>query len=73
MDIEKLIESSEHCDLGDCANCPSCGRVCCKERTMGELAREVKRLQAENEKLRAELCRELDAAKEAVQDVKDTL
>lgn len=52
MDIEKLIESSEHCDLGDCANCPSCGRVCCKERTMGELAREVKRLQAENEKLR---------------------
>ena len=30
-------------------------------------------LQAENEKLRAELCRELDAAKEAVQDVKDTL
>ena len=28
---------------------------------------------AENEKLRAELCRELDAAKEAVQDVKDTL
>lgn len=55
MDIEKLIESAEHCDLGDCANCPSCGRVCCKERTMGELAREVKRLQAENEKLRAEL------------------
>ena len=52
MDIEKLIESAEHCDLGDCANCPSCGRVCCKERTMGELAREVKRLQAENEKLR---------------------
>lgn len=47
MDIEKLIESAEHCDLGDCANCPSCGRVCCKERTMGELAREVKRLQAE--------------------------
>ena len=30
-------------------------------------------LQAENEELRAELCRELDAAKEAVQDVKDTL
>ena len=30
-------------------------------------------LQAENEKLRAELCRELDAAKEAVRDVKDTL
>lgn len=55
MDIEKLIESAEHCDLGDCANCPSCGRVCCKERTMGELAREVKRLQAENEKLRDEL------------------
>ena len=57
MDIEKLIESSEHCDLGDCANCPSCGRVCCKERTMGELAREVKRLQAENEKLRADIIR----------------
>lgn len=55
MDIEKLIESAEHCDLGDCANCPSCGRVCCKERTMGELAREAKRLQAENEKLRDEL------------------
>ena len=55
MDIEKLIESAEHCDLGDCANCPSCGRVCCKERTMGELAREDKRLQAENEKLRDEL------------------
>lgn len=52
MDIEKLIESAEHCDLGDCSNCPSCDRVCCKERTMGELAREVKRLQAENEKLR---------------------
>jgi len=57
MDIEKLIESAEHCDLGDCANCPSCGRVCCKERTMGELAREVKRLQAENEKLRADIIR----------------
>ena len=57
MDIEKLIESSEHCDLGDCANCPSCDRVCCKERTMGELAREVKRLQAENEKLRADIIR----------------
>ena len=55
MDIEKLIESAEHCDLGDCANCPSCGRVCCKERTMGAVAREVKRLQAENEKLRDEL------------------
>ena len=55
MDIEKLIESAEHCDLGDCANCPSCDRFCCKERTMGELAREVKRLQAENEKLRDEL------------------
>lgn len=55
MDIEKLIESAEHCDLGDCANCPSCDRVCCKERTMGELAREVKRLQAENKKLRDEL------------------
>lgn len=68
MDIEKLIESAEHCDLGDCANCPSCGRVCCKERTMGELAREVKRLQAENEKLRDELervKRERDAAIEA--------
>ena len=57
MDIEKLIESAEHCDLGDCANCPSCDRVCCKERTMGELAREVKRLQAENEKLRADIIR----------------
>ena len=57
MDIEKLIESAEHCDLGDCANCPSCGRVCCKERTRGELAREVKRLQAENEKLRADIIR----------------
>ena len=57
MDIEKLIESSEHCDLGDCANCPSCGRGCCKARTMGEVAREVKRLQAENEKLRADIIR----------------
>ena len=57
MDIEKLIESAEHCDLGDCANCPSCDRVCCTERTMGELAREVKRLQAENEKLRADIIR----------------
>lgn len=73
MDIEKLIDSAEHCDLGDCADCPSRGRACCKERTMGELAREVKRFQAENEKLRAELCRELDAAKEAVQDAEDTL
>ncbi|HIT31663.1 MAG TPA: hypothetical protein IAC25_02350 [Candidatus Enterenecus stercoripullorum] len=55
MDIEKLIESAEHCDLGACADCPSIGRACCRERTMGELARESKRLQAENEKLREEL------------------
>lgn len=55
MDIEKLIESAEHCDLGDCDDCPSRGRACCKERTMGELAREIKRLRAENEKLRDEV------------------
>ena len=55
MDIEKLIESAEHCDLGDCAKCPWCGRVCCKERPLGVWARVVTRLQAENEKLRDEL------------------
>ena len=55
MDIEKLIESAEHCDLGDCANCPSCGGVCCNARTLGALARADTRLQAENEKLRDEL------------------
>ena len=33
----------------------------------------LEELQTENEKLRAELCRELDAAKEAVQDAEDTL
>ena len=69
MDIEKLIESAEHCDLGDCANCPSCGRVCCKERTMGELAREVKRLQAENEKLRAEL----EQVKQKYEEVREAI
>lgn len=54
MAIEKLIESAEHCDLGACADCPSRGRIGCKERVMGELAREVKRIQTENAKLRAE-------------------
>ena len=38
-----------------------------------DAAAAIATLQAENEKLRAELCRELDAAKEAVRDVKDTL
>ncbi len=50
-----LIESAEHCFLGECANCPCCDGVCCKERTLGVLARVEKRLQAENEKLRDEL------------------
>lgn len=55
MDIEKLIESAEHCNLGACADCPSRDRVCCKERTMGELAQEVRRLKTENTQLEARL------------------
>ena len=70
MDIEKLIERLKHNYHGysTVENNP--------EETfhdMVECLTALSTLQAENEKLRAELCRELDAAKEAVQDVKDTL
>ena len=62
MDIEKLIEQ-----LKSAAGGPEGIKMCHAAATA------LSTLQAENEKLRAELCRELDAAKEAVQDVKDTL
>ena len=67
MDIEKLIErlrtDSLYADKATLEIMDLCM----------EAADAISTLQAENEKLRAELCRELDAAKEAVQDVKDTL
>ena len=65
MDIEKLIvslRSPSWQDLED-PDAP----------LLEDAATALSTLQAENEKLRAELCRELDAAKEAVRDVKDTL
>lgn len=62
MDIEKLIEQ-----LKSAAGGPEGIKMCHAAATA------LSTLQAENEKLRAELCRELDAAKEAVRDVKDTL
>ena len=62
MDIEKLIEQ-----LQSAAGGPEGIKMC------QDAATALSTLQAENEKLRAELCRELDAAKEAVRDVKDTL
>ena len=67
MDIEKL-DINAVCFGILCNFTPVCGEERAKEAV--EL---VRTLQAENEKLRAELCRELDAAKEAVRDVKDTL
>ena len=79
MDIEKLIEqlndfNENHiavlCGSGQCA----CGYLCNKDDCIVvRAATTLSTLQAENEKLRAELCRELDAAKEAVQDAEDTL
>ena len=67
MDIEKLIDrlstESLYADKASLEIMELCM----------EAATALSALQAENEKLRAELCRELDAAKEAVQDVKDTL
>ena len=65
MDIEKLIvslRSPSWQDLED-PDAP----------LLEDAAHALSTLQAENEELRAELCRELDAAKEAVRDVKDTL
>ena len=69
MDIEMLIEQlrwwADHCDRTNYG---------CHARTfLLDAATALSTLQAENEKLRAELCRELDAAKEAVQDAEDTL
>ena len=49
MDHKDLIRAAECCDLKDCEDCPSKGRVCCRERTMQELAAALK-----NEILRAE-------------------
>ena len=49
MDHKDLIRAAECCDLKDCEACPSKGRVCCRERTMQELAAALK-----NEILRAE-------------------
>ena len=49
MDHKDLIRAAECCDLKDCEVCPSKGRVCCRERTMQELAAALK-----NEILRAE-------------------
>ena len=67
MDIEKLIErlrtDSLYADKATLEIMDLCM----------EAADAISTLQAENEKLRAELCRELDAAKEAVQDAEDTL
>lgn len=48
MDHKDLIRAAECCDLKDCEACPSKGRVCCRERTMQELAAALK-----NEILRA--------------------
>ena len=48
MDHKDLIRAAECCDLKDCEVCPSKGRVCCRERTMQELAAALK-----NEILRA--------------------
>lgn len=49
MDHKDLIRAAECCDLKDCEVCPSKGRVCCRERTLQELAAALK-----NEILRAE-------------------
>lgn len=58
MDHKDLIRATECCDLKDCEDCPSKGRVCCRERTMQELAalkNEILRAEAaeaDNERLR---------------------
>ena len=56
MDHKDLIRAAECCDLKDCEVCPSKGRVCCRERTMQELAAALKNeiLCAEAAKARAE-------------------
>ena len=71
MDYEKLIERLKAKDFERDYDCTpfECGVF----GLLDDAADALSTLQAENEKLRAELCRELDAAKEAVQDVKDTL
>lgn len=80
MDIEKLIEAVKLCGstpkVDQCKQCAywAGGDMSrCIPNMTGDADAALSALQAENEKLRAELCRELDAAKEAVRDVKDTL
>lgn len=80
MDIEKMVKAVKLCGstpkVDQCKQCTywAGGDMSkCIPRMTLDAATSLSTLQAENEKLRAELCRELDAAKEAVQDVKDTL
>ena len=80
MGIEKLVEAVKLCGSTPKVNqCKQCAYWAggdmskCIPRMTADAATALSMLQAENEKLRAELCRELDAAKEAVRDVKDTL
>ncbi len=47
MNIEDLIETAKCCDVKSCADCPSWGRICCREKTMNELVNEVIRQQTE--------------------------
>lgn len=56
MNHKDLIRAAECCDLKDCEDCPSKGRVCCRERTMQELTAALKNeiLCAEAAKARAE-------------------
>ena len=68
MDIKDKLDINAVC-FGILCNFPP---VCGEEKAKEAVAL-IRSLQAENEKLRAELCRELDAAKEAVQDAEDTL
>ena len=73
MDYEKLIRRLRN-DADAYRNGKTLGRAFAdQEDVLDNAATALSTLQAENEKLRAELCRELDAAKEAVRDVKDTL
>lgn len=53
MEIQDLIHTASCCDLKECDDCPSRKRTACRERTMHELASEVKRLQRENDMMRA--------------------
>ena len=51
MDIEDLIMTAKVCMFKDCSNCPSKERVCCRERTMLDLANAVSTLRARIEAL----------------------